>query len=485
MNNQPVVLARAKVMCPAAALDQHIKIQQHISLLIQEPEYSQRHILAAFRQSDLKRLFGENQPREFYLVENNAITYVGMKGGHDTATERFGVMIALNQQVLEVIFGDLQAFIDDQFKENPDLPVLRMTLLSNPDLFAHNTLAGRLTIVTNQEFAETNVLKKWDYDMVNWTDNVDPIEPEVEKPRVQLKDIPLTTRAGRQLVRNTIEENRDKLEELYKKWEHVDTASFDQWMTEVQGVHMKALHDLEGIDALPDDEYVEAMVTFKKAEAQAYHSAAVKEGKTDMHLFDWVKLHFGEEFENLGRAAAIQELSGLEGAEEADLAADDNEPAVFLVSFDGTIVENQRPNIGPESPYAIGVLKALQKNGHRIFLLTFREGQERQEMLDFLNGAGCNPEGTCRAMWADGVIRDEDVDLVDKEKQGNFNDTEIDYLIDYRQFGMPNVQISGKAEYEPTVYWGDLVQNLHDYGYLTEEDVAEILDSLQEAAEQQ
>jgi hypothetical protein len=489
MNTQPYVLARAQVICPANALNHHAKIQQHIGQLIQEPEYKEMHVLASLRRVDLNRLFGENQPKEFYLLENNSITYIAMKAGHDTDAERFAVVIALKQQVLDIIFGGLQNFIDDLFKENEKLPQLRMTLLSNPDVFAHNTLYSRLAVLTPQEHAETNIDQKWDTDTMHWVENTDPVEEEVEKPRIQLKDIPLTTRASRQLVRNTIAENREKLEDLYKKWEHADTASFDQWMTEVQGVHMKALADLEGIDKLSDEEYVEAMVTFKKAEAQAYHSQAVKDNKTDMHLFDWVKLQFGEEFSDLGRAAALQELHGLEpGADQSADSIEEDEPGVFLVSFDGTIVESQRPLVGPESPYAMGVIKALQKNGHHVFIMTPRQNEERDDMMKFFDASGFKPTGICRGMWADGELQREDVDFLvsEEEKEKLLNQQlYVDYLIDHRSFGASTVQISGKVEYEPTMYWGDMVQNLADLGYLTEEDVDQILNSLQEQAEQQ
>jgi hypothetical protein len=45
---------------------------------------------------------------------------------------------------------------------------------------------------------------------------------------------------------------------------------------------------------------------------------------------------------------------------------------IFAVDFDGTIVDHEFPEIGREKPGAISVLKALQKEGHKIIIWTCR-----------------------------------------------------------------------------------------------------------------
>ncbi|MBR5972579.1 MAG: hypothetical protein IK017_08000 [Paludibacteraceae bacterium] len=57
---------------------------------------------------------------------------------------------------------------------------------------------------------------------------------------------------------------------------------------------------------------------------------------------------------------------------------------VIAVDFDGTIVTNEYPNIGTEIPFAIDVLKRIQKEGnHRLILWTAREGKEQEEAVEW------------------------------------------------------------------------------------------------------
>jgi len=55
----------------------------------------------------------------------------------------------------------------------------------------------------------------------------------------------------------------------------------------------------------------------------------------------------------------------------------------IAVDFDGTIVEHKYPKIGRPFPFAIEVLRALQKKGHQIILWTFRSDLELEEAVDF------------------------------------------------------------------------------------------------------
>lgn len=54
--------------------------------------------------------------------------------------------------------------------------------------------------------------------------------------------------------------------------------------------------------------------------------------------------------------------------------------AIFAIDFDGTIVEHEFPDIGPEKPNALDTMRALQKVGHKIIIWTCRTG----EMLDVI-----------------------------------------------------------------------------------------------------
>ena len=60
----------------------------------------------------------------------------------------------------------------------------------------------------------------------------------------------------------------------------------------------------------------------------------------------------------------------------------------IAIDFDGTIVEDQYPAIGNELPFATGVLKRLQENGHQLILWTTREDHELEEALHFCKQKG-------------------------------------------------------------------------------------------------
>ena len=47
-------------------------------------------------------------------------------------------------------------------------------------------------------------------------------------------------------------------------------------------------------------------------------------------------------------------------------------PYILATDFDGTLCTHEFPRIGTEVPYAIDILKLLQKRGHKVFLWTMR-----------------------------------------------------------------------------------------------------------------
>ena len=61
---------------------------------------------------------------------------------------------------------------------------------------------------------------------------------------------------------------------------------------------------------------------------------------------------------------------------------------IIAVDFDGTIVEDEYPNIGKEKRFAFMTLKALQKQGHRLILWTCRTGLSLAEAVEFCRSNG-------------------------------------------------------------------------------------------------
>ena len=60
----------------------------------------------------------------------------------------------------------------------------------------------------------------------------------------------------------------------------------------------------------------------------------------------------------------------------------------IAVDFDGTIVEDRFPAIGPELPFAVETLRMLQKDQHRIILWTVREGDTLSEAVEWCRKRG-------------------------------------------------------------------------------------------------
>ncbi len=56
---------------------------------------------------------------------------------------------------------------------------------------------------------------------------------------------------------------------------------------------------------------------------------------------------------------------------------------IIAVDFDGTIVEDAYPQIGNPMIFAFETLKELNKDGHRLILWTYRNGNRLQEAVDF------------------------------------------------------------------------------------------------------
>ena len=59
------------------------------------------------------------------------------------------------------------------------------------------------------------------------------------------------------------------------------------------------------------------------------------------------------------------------------------ETLTIAVDFDGTIVEDEYPQIGRPIIFAFDTLKKLQDNGHRLILWTYRKGRALEEAVKF------------------------------------------------------------------------------------------------------
>ncbi len=62
--------------------------------------------------------------------------------------------------------------------------------------------------------------------------------------------------------------------------------------------------------------------------------------------------------------------------------------AVIAVDFDGTIVEDQYPEIGDERPFACETLRMLLRDRHRLILWTVREGAYLDEAIQWCKERG-------------------------------------------------------------------------------------------------
>ena len=491
MSQQPIIYAKSKVFCPNVAFDQHPAVQQYLSEVPQEL-FDRLRAIVVLRTKDVKRLFGEETVSGFYLISPAGLSYIAPRV-HDLREYKDDEVMAdvfvIPNHALDQIVSCGSARLMDEFNKEyneDEVPSLRMkVLVQGVDvlLATKPELAARLSVIDYGTWCFPGASIRFDFDLLHWIENppdVDPDETVVEQKRIHLKDVPLDIRNGRRMVRASIEANGESLTNMFIK--SGAQLTFDEWMETSQGVNMKVLKELEKIDNLPDDEYVKAMMAFKKGEAQAYHSQQLKDGKTTLHLLDWTLENFGVEFEQLGRKEALAEVLSIEDEFPEQLDGDEDEdlsPAVFLIAFDGTIVEDRAPRIGPETPFAIPVLKKLIEKGHQVIILSDRDTDSRGAMLDFLKNSGVEVIGATFSFHADGVVHGDQIYHV-KDPANVSEEYVIDYIIDHRFFGAPMIQISGRADHGSTLFWAKLVGDMTDTGYLTQEEVDEIQASLSE-----
>lgn len=480
-NSQPVTYIKALVVKPSYAVTQHTKIQQHVSLLMDAPGAARQECIVAIKRGDLRQIF-DVVPKEFYVMQDGILTYVYLKQDvRDDEHECFGYLVRLNQEVVRLIFESDDTTAEEVFNQETNGISgcwMRMVALAEESRYRDHGFDKMTTIITEEEYENLRVQAQFNRDL-GWDEHM-PWADEEKKPTVSLAHVPLTSRANRILVRNALDTLMDRATKRSANHPEIELPTIEQ-LAEQHGVYLSALCDLAEIDALPDAEYVEAMVKFKKAEVTKYHMEAIRDEKTTKPLNEWVLEMFGEEFESFGRRELLAEIANpfdADGSgEQEDIESP--EPAIFVVGFDGCIVEDRRPVLGPESPFAISVLQALQANGHAVIILHDRDNEELNTMDEFFASAGFLPNAFATAIGARGIrfsnlakaTQNGGHPLLDFEVNEMEEDhiVPIDYLIDNRSFLAPSVEISGGVNCPSTMYWGDFVSPLVAMGYLKED----------------
>jgi hypothetical protein len=100
----------------------------------------------------------------------------------------------------------------------------------------------------------------------------------------------------------------------------------------------------------------------------------------------------------------------------------------IAVDFDGTCVDHRYPDIGPDAPEAVVVLKELVANGHQIILYTMRDGHDLDEAVEWFKA---------RDIPLFGVQRDPDQD-----KWTTSNKCYAQLYIDDMSLGAPLIQLA-------------------------------------------
>lgn len=98
---------------------------------------------------------------------------------------------------------------------------------------------------------------------------------------------------------------------------------------------------------------------------------------------------------------------------------------IIAVDFDGTLVEDKYPKIGPERPFATETLRMLIRDKHRLILWTVREGIHLEEAVEW-----------CKQRGVEFYAVNKDYPEEDKGKNNHFSrKIKADYFIDDRNIG--------------------------------------------------
>lgn len=314
---------------------------------------------------------------------------------------------------------------------------------------------------------------------------------QTETPtKLYLKDVPLTTRGNRIYVRNTINEYRDRFEAMFTDFlstggEHTldeagNTLTFSQWMVKAQGVNVPVLDEMQAIDELPVDKYVDAVVAYKQAVARAHHAKLVEENRTLQDLDTWCQDVLKVPFADVGRAEALEEVS-----EWADDDDDDGyvwerntKPRTVIVRAEGALFERGNAKHGIShfnqiSPYAIDLIRFLNNAGWNFFMLV--DDEESIDLIqDHLTFQGVQPRGYITFLRGNGIV--DKADILNPEQVELQSSYEVHHVLSDLIPSGNRIDISGMGVL--TYYWGDFVNQLMNDQYMNEEDVNKLWKNL-------
>ena len=97
----------------------------------------------------------------------------------------------------------------------------------------------------------------------------------------------------------------------------------------------------------------------------------------------------------------------------------------IAIDFDGTLVENEYPDIGKPKLFAFETLKALQEKGFRLILWTVRSGKELDDAVAFCRSNGIEFYAVNRNYpeeeWDGSITRKIEADIfIDDRNLGGF-----------------------------------------------------------------
>lgn len=494
-NNAPVVIGIVSILAPSAGMALHEQLQK----LTMTEEARNTKQLVALNEIDMKNAFGIDAVVDgFYTFIGTNLTYVDMaamrhlyKSGEP---EMFGIMFHLDYEAVKTLGMDPA----EMFRSFGKLPAAcPLTVLVPHADFANSPLRASVNDLSTEQFATTTPRTRYNFDTFDWEENDEVIDKAAAPRRMHLKDIPLNTRANRRMVRSSIEVNKQSLVDQWEKQKYDDgvvALSFEDWLTQSQGVNVQLLNSMVKIDSLPDSEYVAAFSGHQKVAVQALYKKDVEAGLTDLGLHAWVLKHYEVEFEDLGKEQALKDMEGIgDGPQEVGEVDADFGPAIFVVAFDGTVVENRFPEIGAVAPYALETIRALLDNDHHVLIYTKRAHDivEMRKLKDFFEAQDIVPSGYVSSVMADGEISVSNVkfpnatfeDFLKEEVEGDYFDYQ--YLVSANQFAAPKMTLSTADNAGTIMYWGDLVGALYNYGYVNEDQMQEMIDIMNAAATDQ
>lgn len=293
-----------------------------------------------------------------------------------------------------------------------------------------------------------------------------------------LQGLDVTVRQDRRIAREFI--NCGALEKNYQEFLKLGDKPFThaEYMAELINIDKAMLDQFEKMDALPDDKYIAAVKDLLEADAQLTWKAQWERGDTKLEFLPWVEEYTGRPFTEIHHNFLAKEFPEQFKVVESEDPDDDvmmMEPADIAVTVLGTIFEEPVDDkvVGHPNPFAIDTLTALQRNGHRITVVTGAFDEETTEkIVQALKDAGFEADMVNAISPND---RNRGQNLTDLSLAG----ISADMTIDFRNVGM---QLHSIVNHDKQcLFWPPVTSWLQANGYLTMEDVQVILARLGES----